>query len=233
MEEEVDCPIGQRYGFIVVIGEAPTPMDGKPRWIVLCDCGKTSVKRAVNIRYGGTRSCGCAQGGGPLSRLPGRVGNDATRFEAMVKKHSDDPGCWEWLGAKSHDGYGIFMKSDPCNPRGFTKGPAHRWSFEQAKGPVPEGLEMDHLCARIQGGIGRACVNPNHLEPVTQRENSLRSNSVGGTNARKASCINGHEFSAENTAPVQLNDGRIGRRCRECSRQNLRAWRKKQKERNQ
>jgi hypothetical protein len=84
------------------------------------------------------------------------------RFWAKVRKTD---GCWEWLGA-THDGYGAFESGSRRSTRRMVI--AHRWSYEAVVGPIPEGLHLDHLC-RV-----RSCVNPAHLEPVTQRENTER-----------------------------------------------------------
>jgi hypothetical protein len=69
----------------------------------------------------------------------------------------------------------------------------HRVSYEAFKGPIPDGLTIDHLCRN------RACVNPEHLEPVTMRVNCLRGESPAAVHARKTHCPKGHEYSAENT----------------------------------
>lgn len=110
--------------------------------------------------------------------------------------------CWEWMGAKTA-GYGCF---------GSRNGPgsklAHRWTWENLVGPVPAGLELDHLCRN------RACCNPDHLEPVTRRVNQLRGapNVVHHTVTH---CLRGHLYDDENTG---INNR--GRYCRACKR----AW---------
>jgi hypothetical protein len=89
---------------------------------------------------------------------------------------------------------------------------AHRWSYEYHVGPIPDGLQLDHLC-RV-----RRCVNPWHLEPVTNRVNSQRGK-AGAVNAArqeaKEFCPYGHPYSPENT--YQRPD-RNGRDCRRCMR---------------
>jgi len=70
-------------------------------------------------------------------------------------------GCWEWKGYKRPDGYGSIWN-------GETNVLAHRYSWELARGPVPDGLGLDHICRN------RACVKPTHLEPVTQSTNLSR-----------------------------------------------------------
>lgn len=82
----------------------------------------------------------------------------------------------------------------------------HRYSYERAEGPVPAGLELDHLC-RV-----RSCVNPEHLEPVTHRENMRRGSGWSGRHAQKAMCKSGHPFDEANTYWR-----RGGRACRACS----------------
>jgi hypothetical protein len=86
---------------------------------------------------------------------------------------------------------------------------AHRVSYELHKGPIPEGLVIDHLC-RV-----RHCVNPDHLRAVTHAVNILAGVGRGALHARKTHCVNGHEFTAENT---RLCEGGRRRRCRTCDR---------------
>jgi len=108
-----------------------------------------------------------------------------------------DEGCWNWNGWLTLDGYG------QCRaPRG-SKQMAHRVAYEMFVGPIPVGLVIDHLCRN------RSCVNPAHLEAVTQRENLARGINA---NAVKTHCKRGHEYSKGNT--YTYPDGR--RDCRTC-----------------
>ena len=107
------------------------------------------------------------------------------RFMRFVDKRIN--GCWVWTAYIERNGYGRFMpvKGKNCW--------AHRISYELHVGPIPQGLHLDHLCKN------RACCNPAHLQPVTQRENNLRSNGLTALNAVKTHCKRGHEFTDENT----------------------------------
>lgn len=111
---------------------------------------------------------------------------------------AEDNGCWTWLGARNEDGYGRFGRHY-----------AHRISYERYVGVIPPGLQPDHLCRNT------ACVNPAHLELVTQKVNMLRSNNPGALAVRTNRCKHDHEFTDENT--YWRPDG-TGRACRECTR---------------
>jgi hypothetical protein len=84
----------------------------------------------------------------------------------------------------------------------------HRLTYEAVVGSIPEGRQLDHLC-RV-----RECCNPAHLEPVTPRVNSLRGVGPTAENAFKTHCVNGHEFTPENTR-IRTNGNR---RCVTCQR---------------
>lgn len=117
------------------------------------------------------------------------------RFYAKVVKH--ESGCWLWTGYTDKKGYGIFG----ITSKNIVK--AHRYSYEKNVGEIPDGLYIDHLCRVCN------CVNPDHLEPVTNQENVIR-----GNNARpkQTKCKRGHDFSDSNT---YLNpNGR--RECKTC-----------------
>ena len=104
----------------------------------------------------------------------------AARFETAIEKLPDAPGCWLWMKAVRPDGYGVF---------GATPGRivyAHRYSYELHRGPIPAGMVLDHKC-RV-----RCCVNPAHLEAVTDRVNILRGTGYSARNARRKHCPKGH-----------------------------------------
>lgn len=130
------------------------------------------------------------------------------RFYAKIE--FADSGCWLWRGAVTkNSGYGQFSVCF-SRPRHVVHNGAHRLAFLLWKGPIPEGLAIDHLC-RV-----RNCVNPEHLEAVTPRENTLRGNTPAAANAHKTHCKRGHPLTTNNLDPWFLR--RRLRACIECKR---------------
>jgi hypothetical protein len=135
---------------------------------------------------------------------------DIDRFWSHVDRTEE---CWLWQGSRlaQRGGYGLFGIKRQGQGRTLR---AHRVAYEISVGPIPDGLDLDHLC-RIP-----ACVRPDHLEPVTRRVNTLRGKGPTARNAVKTRCANGHEFTPENTYVTR--DGRH-RACRTCGRERKRA----------
>jgi hypothetical protein len=119
--------------------------------------------------------------------------------------------CWLWTRGKVPSGYGQFWD-------GGRNVPAHCFAWRLLRGTVPDDLELDHLCRN------RACVNPDHLEPVTGRVNTLRGESFAAQNARKTHCIRGHELCAANIRWERCRGG-LARKCLVCQRQRDREYR--------
>ncbi len=119
----------------------------------------------------------------------------------------DENGCWIWLGCRSR-GYGQLS----VGGREGRMRQAHILSYEMHVGPIPEGLQLDHLC-RV-----RHCVNPAHVEPVTCHENLLRGDTATAKNSAKTHCPKGHPYDDANTHHKVGRRGTIHRVCRACGR---------------
>lgn len=107
----------------------------------------------------------------------------------LRRSERDSNGCLIWQGAVLHNGYGAIWVSEEGAQRR-----AHRVAYSIWIGPIPEDMTIDHLCEV------KLCIEPSHLEAVTSKENTLRSNRAPATiNSKKTHCKHGHEFTEENT----------------------------------
>jgi hypothetical protein len=141
-------------------------------------------------------------------KLP-RRGPLSVRLWARVEKSVGPDGCWLWTGSVSDLGYGRIRDES-----GRSVG-VHCAAYELEVGPIPDGLEIDHLC-RV-----RNCVNPAHLEPVTHAENHRRRRGFTILDV----CKNGHPLEGDNL--YLRTDGRAGRECRACRSEAVRRHRQK------
>lgn len=136
--------------------------------------------------------------------------------EVLARVDINENGCWIWRQSKTQDGYGR------THLNGWT-GMAHTIAYRMRVGPIPNGMQLDHLChtavaATCQDGKDcphRACVNPAHLEPVTPQENSRRS-----APAQRSHCPQGHPYEGWNL----ITDDKGRRKCRACMAERTRRW---------
>lgn len=132
-----------------------------------------------------------------------------------TRRFIDENNCWNWTGSRFRQGYGRIVMSEDGKKRWR---PVHRVAWEYYRGPIKDGLELDHLCQN------KACFNPDHLEPVTGRENIRRyiTNRTG--------CKNGHPYEDGSYRLRSQTDRKTGanytyRECIVCSRANAkRTW---------
>lgn len=151
-------------------------------------CGRVSKSRGLcEMHYARLRRTGDVGEASPRRNLP----QDARFWAKVVKGPGDE--CWAWTCRRSAGGYGRFKVNG-------AEIMAHRYAYEASVGPIPDGLELDHLCRN------RACVNPGHLEAVTSKINNERRAAV------VTHCPQGHPYAGDNL--YVRPDGR--RRCRRC-----------------
>ncbi len=162
-----------------------------------CGCGELApIAKKSATRYGHAK-------GQPVRFINGHY-QRTTRLSPVDYLVDEAAGCWVWQRFVGPSGYGNLRDSRRMRP-------AHRVYYERLRGAIPEGLVLDHLCRN------RACVNPDHLEPVTHRENILRGNTIAARRAAQTHCIHGHPFTEENTIR-----GPRGRNCRTCQQKAVR-----------
>lgn len=146
----------------------------------------------------------------PCGQRPPRTAEERFFLRCAERDCGYETPCWMWLWGLDRDGYGRFKIGKIEEVR------AHRWAYRHFVGPIAEGLHVHHRCG------SRACVNPDHLEPVTCRANLMASGlTAAARGAAQTHCIHGHIFDAENTY-VASNGSR---HCRECQRRKRREYR--------
>jgi hypothetical protein len=216
--QRANCRLARGRGG--VIGEE-SPISGKHGTLIdynadMCSFEGCTRKSYIRGLCGGHHQQ--AKRGRPLTPLPpykprNRVsGTLAERLAA--KSQRNESGCLIWTGALKANGYGkLVFEGKNLH--------AHRAAYELAKGPIPEGLTLDHTChtndSKCPGGDTcphRACIDPDHLEPVTRAENVK----LGAT---KTHCKRGHELAGENVRLKQKGKYLV-RDCRACDRETKR-----------
>jgi hypothetical protein len=185
----------------IVQGDDMTPHDQTiPYGFCHCGCGgRTTVANKTSTRDGTVK-------GRPNLYLSHHHQWAGPRYAEEDRGYKTP--CWIWQGGLNSGGYGPHVKF-----------------WKQKNGPIPKGLEPDHLC-RV-----RPCINPDHMELVTRRENVLRGLAPDVTKKRHAAvthCPKGHEYTPENTRYSMRKDRSCHNRiCRTCSRDSMRARRAK------
>lgn len=208
-----------RAGSVLIVAQTvestqQDPRDGANRPGAWSDWLESNVEDRICTVPGCSRRIlcrGCCQShwyrlnkyGDPLAGPPYKpktlYASESDRFWSRVDKSAPN-GCWVWTAGKISAGYGTISF-------GGRDRRTHCVAWEFQHGPVPDGLELDHLCRN------RACCNPAHLEPVTHRENLRRGPTLSGINAAKTHCIRGHKLSGSNLF-VNKKGHRVCRACK-------------------
>lgn len=192
---------------------------GRPQCKVGGCIGTNTARGWCNLHYRRWQ-----RSGDPLKAAWER-GDSEANFWAKVRRGESDE-CWTWLGHVGRSGYGNFVSS--------SGNLAHRYAYELIVGPIPSGLDLDHLChSRGQCDSPgdscphRRCVNPAHLEPVEHAENgrrvapevkAIRGSARAAQQRAKTHCPRGHEYTTENTYVSRSGS----RNCRACRRDRSR-----------
>lgn len=182
-----------------------------PAGLCQCGCGQQTNIAPINCRSKKWIK------GVPLKYVkghcPGRIPQPASnRFWEKVNKNGPVPeyrtdlgSCWLWIGALNDAGYGVFYLKPGKSVL------AHNFSYWEIKGRIQHGLIPDHLC-RVHN-----CINPDHLEPVTYRENAIRGTGCIAVNAKKDRCASGHPL-----VPVHWKNTVTKRYCPICTKDRRR-----------
>ena len=189
-------------------GDLSMPRQYSPVEFTCQRCGKPFLVNAVRAARGDRKWCSWDCRYAAPKPAPERFWPKLDKLGPIPPGRPDLGPCWLWTASLDGRGYGQFTLDSGPPP---TLVRAHRFAYEQTVGPIPEGLELDHLC-RV-----RRCVNPAHLEPVTRRENMRRGEGRAADQARRTHCIRGHPLAGENLY-VTTDGARQCRTCRSASR---------------
>jgi hypothetical protein len=181
------------HGIVTVDGFAQVPGEDKPRGLCWCGCGQRPPLPNAT-------ATGKHQYAGVPNRYMHRHYNDLNIHKYEVDEAT---GCWNWQGALDAHGYSRIGWRQRSH-----LGHRHVWMVVMGV-PIPDGLTLDHLCRN------RRCVNPDHLEPVTNEENKRRERESNKRGDYATACGHGHELTPENSYFVPKTGFR---RCRECMR---------------